>query len=78
MKAYGIPRVTAMAGPDVDDCRTYALKSRTGRLDAHSWFHNSAAKRRRRRFYKRAARRMGRQLCKEGLSETAPVVCDLT
>ncbi len=69
MKAYGLPRNDDVQHPDSADICFYGLKSCAGRIshygEIRSCFKKSNRKRSIRRFWKRKARKVGKDLCKE-------------
>ena len=73
MKAYGLPRISEIAFPDVADITHHGLKSSVGHLrgkggDIRSSFKNPEAKARTRRLFKRRARAEGKEACNEDVS----------
>lgn len=66
MKPYGLPRYDNVENPDIDDIKTYGLKTSVGGKD---YFKNKKAKKRIRRIFKRKARAESKQIIEEERSQ---------
>lgn len=70
MKAYGVPRVLDVEGPDCADLFRFALKSAKGHLrekggDYKNNVRNTKVKARKRRYWKGKARTANKKACLE-------------